>query len=138
MEIIYVCQSLSIKIAIEGIIHLTDKKEGETLPRKTADNPEGKESEQLDIIPQKDISKEEIEKLNHMLAAVLNYISDDEVEVIDIDYLLNNTEGLRDWWDQYRERNRKKIEEEISKALGDLSIEELENLREKIKGKDKE
>ena len=108
------------------------------MPRKTADNPEGKESEQLDIIPQKDISKEEIEKLNHMLAAVLNYISDDEVEVIDIDYLLNNTEGLRDWWDQYRERNRKKIEKEISKALGDLSIEELEDLREKIKGKDKE
>jgi hypothetical protein len=123
---------------IEGIIHLTAKKEGETLPRKNANHPEEKESEQLDIIPQKDKSKEEIEKLNHMLAAVLNYISDDEVEVIDIEYLLNNTEGLRDWWDQYRERNRKKIEEEISKSLGGLSIEELEELREKIKGKDKE
>lgn len=105
------------------------------MPRKTA-NPE--EKEQLDIVPQNEKTKEEIEKLNHMLAAVLNYISDDEVEVIDIEYLLNNTEGLRDWWDQYRERNRKKIEDEILKALGDLSIEELEDLRGKIKGKDKE
>ncbi|MGV2941328.1 hypothetical protein AB5I83_17125 [Mesobacillus sp. LC4] len=106
------------------------------MPRKTTDHPE--EKEQVGNMPQNDQSKEEIEKLNHMLAAVLNYISDDEVEVIDIEYLLNNTEGLRDWWDQYRERNRKEIEEEISKALGDLSIEELEDLREKIKGKDKE
>lgn len=106
------------------------------MPRKTADHTE--EKEQVDNMPQNDQSKEEIEKLNHMLAAVLNYISDDEVEVIDIEYLLNNTEGLRDWWNQYRERNRKEIEEEISKALGDLSIEELEDLREKIKGKDKE
>ncbi|WP_226087524.1 MULTISPECIES: hypothetical protein [Mesobacillus] len=126
----------SIKNVIEGIIHLTDQKEGETLPRKTADHSE--EKEQVANMPQNDQSKEEIEKLNHMLAAVLNYISDDEVEVIDIEYLLNNTEGLRDWWDEYRERNRKDIEEEISKALGDLSIEELEDLREKIKGKDKE
>ncbi|NKE06606.1 hypothetical protein GWK17_14195 [Bacillus selenatarsenatis] len=106
------------------------------MPRKTADHSE--EKEQVANMPQNDQSKEEIEKLNHMLAAVLNYISDDEVEVIDIEYLLNNTEGLRDWWDEYRERNRKDIEEEISKALGDLSIEELEDLREKIKGKDKE
>ncbi|WP_079508642.1 hypothetical protein [Mesobacillus jeotgali] len=108
------------------------------MPRKAADNPDVKGNEEQENLTQPDNGKEEIEALNHMLAAVLNYISDDEVEVIDIEYLLNNTEGLRDWWDQYRERNRKKIEEEISKALGGLSIEELEDLREKIKGKDRE
>lgn len=82
-------------------------------------------------------AKEQIENLNRLLAAVLNYLSDDEVEVIDIDYLLNNTEGLQEWWDQYKERNRKKIEEEIKKSLGSLSIEELESIQEKIKAKDK-
>ena len=108
------------------------------MPRKAADNSEEKENGEMDKVTQQDESKDEVEKLNHMLAAVLNYISDDEVEVIDIDYLLTNTEGLREWWDQYRERNRKEIEAEISKALGGLSIEDLEELREKIKGKDKE
>lgn len=82
-------------------------------------------------------AKEQIEHLNRLLAAVLNYLSDDEVEVIDIDYLLNNTEGLQEWWDKYKERNRKKIEEEIKKSLGSLSIEELESIQEKIKAKDK-
>lgn len=108
------------------------------MPRKSAETLEEKENEQPDKVTQQDEPKDEVEQLNHMLAAVLNYISDDEVEVIDIEYLLNNTEGLRQWWDQYRERNRKEIESEISKALGGLSIEELEDLREKIKGKDKE
>lgn len=113
------------------------KKEGEILPRKTAPNPEEaeKEQEQEQIHEGKN---NEVENLNRMLAAVLNYISDDEVEVIDIEYLLNNTEGLREWWDQYRERNRKNIEKEITIALGSLSIEELEDLRGKIKGKEKE
>ncbi len=119
-------------------MHLKEYKEGETLPKKSADQIDEKENEQQEKVPQQAEPKDEAEKLNHMLAAVLNYISDDEVEVIDIEYLLNNTEGLREWWDQYRERNRKEIEEEISKALGGLSIEELEVLREKIKGKDKE
>lgn len=81
--------------------------------------------------------KAEIQNLNRLLAAVLNYLSDDEVEVIDIEYLLQNTEGLQEWWDQYKEKNRKKIEEEIKKSLGNLSMEELESIREKIKGKDK-
>lgn len=76
-----------------------------------------------------------VEKLSHYLAAVLNYLSDDEVEEIDIEYLLKNTEGLREWWNQYRENNRKDIEEEIKKSLGDLSLEELESIREKIKEK---
>lgn len=40
-----------------------------------------------------------------MLAAVLNYLSDEEVEEIDLEYLLNNTEGLREWWEQDCEKN---------------------------------
>ncbi|CAM3722493.1 hypothetical protein [Mesobacillus thioparans] len=107
------------------------------MPRKAEETPEDQEVEGLEKETQHKESNE-IERVNHMLAAVLNYISDDEVEVIDIEYLLNNTEGLREWWDQYRERNRKEIEEEISQALGGLSIEELEELREKIKGKEEE
>ena len=106
------------------------------MPRKSAANPE--EDDMTEAEPIQDNKIDEIENLNRLLAAVLDYLSDDEVEVIDIEYLLENTEGLRDWWNQYRERNRKKIEEEITQALGDLSIEELENLREKIKGNEKE
>ncbi|MDQ0415828.1 hypothetical protein [Mesobacillus stamsii] len=101
------------------------------MPRKAAENHQVKET-------QDDKERNEIERLNDMLAAVLNYISDDEIEVIDIEYLLNNTDGLREWWDQYRERNRKNIEEEIVQSLGSLSIEALEELREKIRGKEKE
>ncbi|WP_066154532.1 hypothetical protein [Halalkalibacter krulwichiae] len=80
--------------------------------------------------------EKEIEKLNRLLASVLDYLSDDEVEEIDIEYLLTNTEGLREWWDQYRESNRKKIEEEIKKSLGELSLEELESIHDKIKEKE--
>lgn len=101
------------------------------MPRKAAENHQVKET-------QDDKERNEIERLNDMLAAVLNYISDDEIEVIDIEYLLNNTDGLREWWDQYRERNRKNIEKEIVQSLGSLSIEALEELREKIRGKEKE
>jgi hypothetical protein len=106
------------------------------LPRKTAANNGELESDiqEGQSVPDK---RDEIENLNRLLGAVLNYLSDDEVEVIDIEYLLNNTEGLQEWWDQYRERNRIQIEEEIKKSLGELSIEELESLREKIKGIDK-
>lgn len=77
----------------------------------------------------------EVENLNRMLAAVLNYISDDEVEVIDMGYLLDHTEGLHEWWDRYQESNRKVIEEEIKKSLGELSLKELEKIREQIKEK---
>lgn len=120
------------------IILIKDGKEGEILPRKPAVSTEVQENEMEDIEPVVNNKKDEIDDLNRLLAAVLDYLSDDEVEVIDIEYLLENTEGLREWWNQYRERNRKKIEEEITKALGDLSIEELENLREKITGNEKE
>ncbi|MFT9598546.1 hypothetical protein [Mesobacillus sp.] len=108
------------------------------MPRKPAVSTEVQENEMEEIEPVVNNKKDEIDDLNRLLAAVLDYLSDDEVEVIDIEYLLENTEGLREWWNQYRERNRKKIEEEITKALGDLSIEELENLREKITGNEKE
>lgn len=120
------------------IILIKDGKEGEILPRKPAAITEVQENEMEEMEPVVNNKKDEIENLNRLLAAVLDYLSDDEVEVIDIEYLLENTEGLREWWNQYRERNRKKIEEEITKALGDLSIEELENLREKITGNEKE
>jgi hypothetical protein len=121
-----------------GIIPLKDGKEGEILPRKPAAITDEQANEIERIEPAANQEKDEIENLNRLLAAVLDYLSDDEVEVIDIEYLLENTEGLREWWNQYRERNRKEIEEEITKALADLSIEELENLRERIKGSEKE
>jgi hypothetical protein len=79
--------------------------------------------------------QDEIENLNRMLAAVLSYLSDDEVEEIDIEYLLANTEGLREWWDQYREQNRKLVEDEIRRSLSELTLKELESIREKIKEK---
>ncbi|MBW3114646.1 MULTISPECIES: hypothetical protein [Bacillaceae] len=76
---------------------------------------------------------ETIEKLEQMLAAVLHYLSDDEIEEIDIDYLLTNTEDLREWWEGYRKRNKKKLENEIKASLGTLSLEELEKIHEQIK-----
>jgi transposase-like protein len=75
------------------------------------------------------------EKLEKMLAAVLHYLSDDEIEEIDLEYLLANTENLRDWWKNYQEKNKKKIEDEIKASLNMLSFEELENIREQIKKK---
>jgi hypothetical protein len=101
----------------------TDENELETVEPKT----NGKE--------QKVDNKSEIENLNRMLAAVLLYLSDDEVEEIDIEYLLDHTEGLREWWEQYRERNKKQVEEEIKKSLGNLSLNELETILEQIKDK---
>ncbi|MGF3102870.1 hypothetical protein [Rossellomorea sp. DUT-2] len=79
--------------------------------------------------------KEKNEMLERMLAAVLNYLSDEEIEEIDLEYLLTNTEDLKQWWDQYREKNKKQIEDEIKKSLSNLTLEELESIREQIKGK---
>ncbi|PFA67105.1 hypothetical protein CN378_12065 [Bacillus sp. AFS015802] len=81
------------------------------------------------------IEKENVQKLEQMLAAVLYYLSDDEIEEIDIEYLLTNTEDLREWWDSYRKKNKKKIEEEIKGSLNTLSLEELEKIRDQIKKK---
>jgi hypothetical protein len=110
---------------------------GETLPRKSAEVKEDPEKEPDEQSLEKDSARKEIENLNRLLGAVLNYLSDDEVEVIDIEYLLDNTQGLQEWWDQYREKNRKLIEDEIKKSLGELTMEELQSIREKIKGKQK-
>ncbi|WP_174727664.1 hypothetical protein [Mesobacillus harenae] len=105
------------------------------MPKKPV--PASRETDNVVELPKADKNQDEVSKLNRLLAAVLNYLSDDEVEEIDIEYLLTNTEGLREWWDQYRETNRKQIEEEIKKSLGELSLEELESIRVKIKEKEK-
>ena len=101
------------------------------MPRNDAEISEEVEKEQTNTKKKEG----EEDKLNRMLAAVLEYISDDEVEEIDIDYILDQTEGLRDWWNQYREKNRKRMEKEIKESLGELSLEELEKIREQIKAK---
>jgi 5'-deoxynucleotidase YfbR-like HD superfamily hydrolase len=104
------------------------------MPRKAAPSVnEDTDQETKDVLSE--IEEDEIAKLNRMLAATLNYLSDDEVEEIDIEYLLDHTEGLREWWNRYRESNRKEIEEEIKKSLGELSLKELEMIREQIKEK---
>ncbi|MGM0903720.1 MAG: hypothetical protein ACQEXB_21800 [Bacillota bacterium] len=109
------------------------------MPRKPAQTNEENELEtdepKATEKEPKDDNKDEIQNLNRMLAAVLIYLSDDEVEEIDIEYLLDNTEGLREWWEQYRESNKKQVEEEIKKSLGDLSLKELETILEQIKDK---
>ena len=100
--------------------------------RKQASNESPKEDPQ-DLSKAKIYKDDEVDHLNRMLAAVLNYLLDEEVEEIDIEYLLNNTEGLREWWEQYREKNRKQIEDEIKISLEKLPLEELESIREKSK-----
>lgn len=105
------------------------------MPRKAAIINEVPDKEANLLLQNDQKKEEEIDDLTRMLAAVLNYLSDDELEEIDIEYLLDDTKGLREWWDQYRESNRKDIEEEIKKSLGELSLKELEKIREKIKEK---
>ncbi|MBB6447111.1 hypothetical protein [Bacillus benzoevorans] len=109
------------------------------MPRKPAVNDNEteleKEAEEKQDAAPEGSSEEQVEKLTRFLAAVLEYLSDDEVEVIDIEYLLTNTEGLREWWEDYQENNRNKIEQEIRDSLGELSLEELQSIHEKIKGK---
>lgn len=120
---------------------LTDKSakgKVENMPRKADSDPEVTENAKNNVVPIKNQKEDEVGNLNRMLAAVLEYLSDDQVEEIDIEYLLNNTEGLREWWDQYRENNRKKIEEEIKQSLGELPLQELKFLREQIKKKKSE
>lgn len=105
------------------------------MPRRTAQSNDASENENIVHMPNNQQSKEDIDNLSRMLAAVLDYLSDEEVEEIDVEYILEKTEGLREWWNQYREKNRKLIEEEISKSLGELSLEELQKIREQIKEK---
>src|SRR5688500_16564348 len=105
------------------------------MPRKATLTNEVPDKEENVPLQNDQKKEEEIDDLTRMLAAVLNYLSDEELEEIDIEYLLDDTEGLREWWDHYRESNRKQIEEEIKKSLGELSLKELEKIREKIKEK---
>jgi hypothetical protein len=102
------------------------------MPRKVTPINEVSDNE---ISSDNNENEDEISNLNRMLAAVLNYLSDDEVKEIDIEYLLDNTVGLREWWDHYQEINKKLLEEEIKKSLGQLSLKELEKIREKINEK---
>jgi hypothetical protein len=105
------------------------------MPKKPTQTNEGIENDKILQLPNKEQSIDETGDLTRMLAAVLDYLSDEEVEVIDLEYILDHTEGLRDWWNRYRESNRKLIEEEIRDSLSELSLEELEKIREQIKEK---
>ncbi len=106
------------------------------MPKKQeAANEESTEKESNVVALHKGDHKDKAAELNRLLAAVMNYISDDEVEEIDVSYLLENTEGLKEWWDDYKESNRKVVEEEIKKSLNKLSLKELEQIREQIKDK---
>jgi hypothetical protein len=100
------------------------------MPRKASETNE--ESEEKIIPLPTNENKEKESDLTRMLAAVLNYLSDDDLEEIDIEYLLDETEGLREWWTQYQESNKKEIEEEIKKSLNKLSLQELKKIREQI------
>ncbi|MDR7000232.1 hypothetical protein [Neobacillus niacini] len=103
------------------------------MPRKSSQNNETTEEETNVVFLKDEGNEDETENLTRMLAAVMNYLTDDELEEMDIEYLLDNTVGLRDWWNQYRESNKKVIEEEIKKSLGDLSLRDLEKIHEQIK-----
>ncbi|MCM3214196.1 hypothetical protein ABER75_24990 [Niallia taxi] len=106
------------------------------MPKKPEASLDGTAEKESNVVPlNKESSKDQIAELNRMLAAVMNYISDDEVEEIDVTYLLQNTEGLKEWWDEFKESNRKDVEEEIKKSLNKLSLKELEQIREQIKEK---
>ncbi|CAM5183125.1 putative protein OS=Ureibacillus acetophenoni OX=614649 GN=SAMN05877842_11912 PE=4 SV=1 [Ureibacillus acetophenoni] len=101
------------------------------MPRKSSQPNE--ESDLEDVIPSVQNDQEKIDHLSQMLASILTYLSDEENEEIDISYIFDNTEGLRDWWNEYKENNRKLIEEEIRESLGELSLEELQKIHEQIK-----
>ncbi|NHM30928.1 hypothetical protein [Neobacillus terrae] len=106
------------------------------MPRKNAASEDISEDKVKELFPETEKNNNsEVENLNRMLGAVLNYISDEEVVEIDIEYILDKTEGLRKWWELYRENNRKHIEEEIKKSLGELSLKELEKIRKQIEEK---
>ncbi|CAH0160072.1 hypothetical protein SRABI96_00932 [Peribacillus sp. Bi96] len=102
----------------------------------TPRNVPAKDEMKVKESPASPVKESEIAQLSRLLGAVMRYLSDDEQEEIDIEYLLENTEGLRDWWNNYRELDRKRVEEEIKNSLTDLSLEELETIREQIRHKE--
>ncbi|MEL3959866.1 hypothetical protein [Lysinibacillus endophyticus] len=103
------------------------------MPRKSSQSNEESDIEKAVQVPSS--QQEEIDNLTRMLAAVLDYLTDEDNEEIDVEFMLDNTEGLREWHKQYRESNRKLIEEEIKESLENLSFEELQKIREQIKGR---
>ncbi|MCM3766040.1 hypothetical protein [Neobacillus niacini] len=103
------------------------------MPRKSAQTVE--ETEKETDTPNEWKNDNEVEKLTRMLGAVLTYMTDDELVEIDIEGLIDQTEGLRDWWNEYQESNKKQLEDEIKKSLGELSLKELQKFQEKIKEK---
>jgi len=107
------------------------------MPRKSSQINQDEDHELVKepIMPDNLNGKDEIDHLNRMLGAVMEYLSDDELEELDVEFLLDQTEGLRKWWNQYRESNRKMLEEEIRKSLGTLTLKQLESIREQIKEK---
>lgn len=104
------------------------------MPRKSAQSNEESENELIPL-PNTQQNQGEVEDLTRMLAAVLEYLSDDSNEEIDVGYLFDSTQGLREWWTQYQENNRKKIEDEITASLGELTLEDLNKIRDQVKGK---
>jgi hypothetical protein len=106
------------------------------MPRKSAQISEETEMETDAPTSQKKVN--DADNLTRMLGAVLTYLTDDDLEEIDIEGFIDSTEGLRDWWEQYQEGNKKQIEEEIKKSLGELSLKELQKIQEKIKEKQEE
>ncbi|MCM3388332.1 hypothetical protein [Ureibacillus chungkukjangi] len=106
------------------------------MPRKSSQTNEESETVEIEEVDKASNNlQNEIDNLSRMLAAVLDYLADEENEEIDIEYLFDKTEGLREWRKQYQEKNRKLIEDEIKKSLGNLSFEELQRIREQIKEK---
>lgn len=105
------------------------------MPRKSSQANDDFDNEEIGQVLKNPQSNDSTDDLTRMLASILSYLSDEENEEIDIEYIFDNTEGLRDWWNQYKESNRKLIEEEIKQSLSELSIEELQKIHEKIKEK---
>lgn len=105
------------------------------MPRKAAQTNEIPEQEANVSVQIDRKNNDEVASLTRMLGAVLKYLTDDELEEMDIEFLLDDTEGLREWWEQYQESNKKQLEEEIKKSLGELSLKELQKIRERIKEK---
>jgi uncharacterized protein (DUF4213/DUF364 family) len=66
------------------------------MPKKIPENKHGQNETEL---------QSTIDKLNKMLANVLTYISDEEVEVIDFEYLLDHTDGLSVFCNRKVQRN---------------------------------
>lgn len=103
------------------------------MPRTGTVNGENEKKDPKVLPLVKENKEKETANLHRMLGEVMKYISDENIVEIDIEYLLNQTEGLREWWNEFREQDRKRLEEEIKKSLQHLSLEELEKIQEQIK-----